>query len=326
MPIRLMEQKWDYLIILDACRYDYFERLWQQYLSGTLRKKTSPATSTPEWLSKSFPGYYDDIIYISANPYINSLAPVRDFSAKAHFHKIYDLWRDNWDSEKDTVLPGTVTARAREIINANSGKRAIIHYLQPHEPYLSDDFADLTWHRPEPIGQRVLKKAEQGKQKTKLADKAQRIIAQILYRIGLRGKLSLWRLRKLLKMPPMSHMDAVRRAYGTQGLRKAYGQNLQIVLRHVAELIESLSGTVVVTADHGEMLGEGGAYSHWDGSDNKPLREVPWLVIDKGPKSVEHPEHAEKPEKQPAKSVDEKTDKEAQEEIKEKLRALGYFG
>lgn len=321
-----MEQKWDYLIILDACRYDYFERLWQQYLPGTLSKKTSPATSTPEWLDKTFAGYYDDIIYISANPYINSLAPVRDFSAKAHFHKIYDLWRDDWDSEKDTVLPGTVTARAREIINANSGKRAIIHYLQPHEPYLGDDFAHLTWHRPEPIGQRVLKKTGRNKRKTTLTDKVQRIIAQILYRIGLRGKLSLWKMRKLLRMPPMSHMDAVRRAYGPDGLKKAYRQNLQIVLRHVAELIESLSGTIIVTADHGEMLGEGGAYSHWDGSDDKPLREIPWLVIDKGPKPLEHPEPTKKMEKQPPKSINEKTDKkEAQEEIRKKLRALGYF-
>ncbi len=325
MPVRVMEQKWDYLIILDACRYDYFEQLRQQYLPGTLQKKTSVGSSTPEWTKKSFTDYYDDVVYISANPYINSFCPVRDFSANKHFHKIYDLWRDSWDSEKDTVLPGTVTARAIEIINANSSKRAIIHYLQPHEPYLGDDFADLTWHRPEPVGQRVLKKTDRNKRKIKLLDKTQRIVAQILYRMGFRGKLSLWRIRKLLKMPPMSHMDAVRRAYGPQGLKKAYKQNLQIVLKHVAELIESLSGTVIVTADHGEMLGEGGACSHWDGSDNKLLTEVPWLVIDRGPKPVEHPEPAEKPEKQPPKSLDEKPDKEAEEEIRKKLRALGYF-
>jgi len=29
--LKIMEEEWDYLIILDACRYDYFLALWKNY-------------------------------------------------------------------------------------------------------------------------------------------------------------------------------------------------------------------------------------------------------------------------------------------------------
>ena len=33
------KEDWDYLIILDACRYDDFEELHSKYLEGELEKK-----------------------------------------------------------------------------------------------------------------------------------------------------------------------------------------------------------------------------------------------------------------------------------------------
>ena len=82
----IMQEDWDYLIILDACRYDYFEKFYGQYLSGKLEKRLSLGSSTREWRDRNFTGKYDDTIYISANPFINSVKAVFGFLGADHFH------------------------------------------------------------------------------------------------------------------------------------------------------------------------------------------------------------------------------------------------
>ncbi len=67
----VMNEDWDHLIVLDACRYDYFEKVWQKYLPGKLRKKLSVGSTTVEWRDKTFTDYYGDVVYISSNPYIS---------------------------------------------------------------------------------------------------------------------------------------------------------------------------------------------------------------------------------------------------------------
>ena len=37
--VEIVKEKWDYLIILDACRYDYFQDVYKKYLQGELFKK-----------------------------------------------------------------------------------------------------------------------------------------------------------------------------------------------------------------------------------------------------------------------------------------------
>lgn len=53
------EEDWDYLIVLDACRYDKFKESYPDYLDGELRKVWSRASSTQPWLGKTFPDEYD---------------------------------------------------------------------------------------------------------------------------------------------------------------------------------------------------------------------------------------------------------------------------
>ncbi len=65
--VNIMRESWDYLIILDACRYDYLERCYLNFFQGELSKKMSNGSCTSEWLNNSFPDYYDDVIYITAN-------------------------------------------------------------------------------------------------------------------------------------------------------------------------------------------------------------------------------------------------------------------
>lgn len=56
-----------------------------------------------------------------------------------------------------------------------------------------------------------------------------------------------------------------------------YVANLDYVLDHVGTLLENTEGEVLITADHGNLLGEWGMYAHPDWVPLKPLKRVPWV-------------------------------------------------
>lgn len=313
---RIMDEKWDYLIVLDACRYDYFERLYKKYLDGKLEKRVSVGTSTAQWRDESFQSYYEDLIYISTNPYVNSKVPVRGFLGGDHFHKIFDLWLEDWDRDKGTVMPRVVTERAKLIVSANPHERAIIHYTQPHEPYIGDGGTGPGYEPPAPGG--IL----QGlKSEPWLIRKIMNLSSGVFYWLGIRGNKLLWNIRRFIGMPPAGPMDAVRREFGDEGLRRAYEDNLKAVLPHVKELVEHLSGRIIITADHGEMLGEDGCYCHWSRATKKQLREIPWLVIDKGPKKAPVKDSVQRDQADKS----DIPEKDRKKQIQDRLRALGYY-
>ena len=142
--IRKMD--WDYLIILDACRYDYFEKVYRKYLKeGKLKKVISPASYTLEWAQKVFLNtkLFRNVIYISANPYINSKKPMEGIDFRSEFKKIIDVWYSNWNDKVNTILPRDMTKKAIETIKKNKDSKIIIHYLQPHAPYLTDKISRI---------------------------------------------------------------------------------------------------------------------------------------------------------------------------------------
>lgn len=105
--VDLMEEDWDHLIILDACRYDYFRRLYSNYLSGELRLALSPASDTREWIKKVFRNKYDEVVYVSANPHINSKGvdvAGNGFDGREHFPRIVDVWDSGWEKRLELSL------------------------------------------------------------------------------------------------------------------------------------------------------------------------------------------------------------------------------
>ena len=71
-------------------------------------------------------------------------------------------------------------------------------------------------------------------------------------------------------------------------LREAYVQNLELVLSEVERLLDELRGKTVITADHGELLGERlwpipvRQYQHPPGIYVEELVRVPWHVVETG--------------------------------------------
>lgn len=63
-------------------------------------------------------------------------------------------------------------------------------------------------------------------------------------------------------------------------VRDAYDDNLRYVWSEVERVTSNVSGTVVVTADHGNALGEFGMWGHKPGMLHPKMRRVPWAKFE----------------------------------------------
>jgi hypothetical protein len=133
--IDFMSQEWDCLAILDACRYDLFET--ENTMEGDLRKVVSRGSATPEFLRGNFRDReFLDTVYVTTNPMLRRHTD----EINTRFHEVIDLWAgETWDSEHETVLPETVTREAKEAADEFPNKRILVHYMQPHYPFLGAD-------------------------------------------------------------------------------------------------------------------------------------------------------------------------------------------
>lgn len=127
--VRIMEEDWDNLYILDGCRYDAFRELAPS--EGKLSKKISRGSMSWEFMQENFAGErFHDTVYVTANPYAARLED-------DVFHDTIDLL-DEWDPERQTVPPDAV---AEALLDANErypSKRLLGHFMQPHHPFLGE--------------------------------------------------------------------------------------------------------------------------------------------------------------------------------------------
>jgi len=230
----VMEEDWDTLIILDACRYNLFKK--ENTLAGQLSRRISRGSHTSEFLRGNFDGgTFHDTVYTTASP---QLAKRRN-EIDVEFHAVENIWHgDQWDSEKRTVPPEVMTKAGIESHNTYSRKRHIVHYIQPHYPFIGYDFDNGA----STVGQ-----------------KGHDIWEQLI-----RGRVDI---------PP-------------ETIWEAYRDNLKLVIEAVHQLIGQINGKIVVTSDHGNMIGEQSApfpiteWGHPPGIYTKELITVPWLIVD----------------------------------------------
>lgn len=271
-----MEEDWDYLVILDACRYDYFQKIYRKYLGGELelKKVRSPGSHTLEWAKKVFTGNYPDVVYVSTTPYINSKSLKRfskDFDAMKHFYKVIDVWDWGWDDKLETVHPKTVNKAALGTVKKWPDKRVIIHYMQPHYPFLT--LEELTKDYDKGSNLRELMR----KLRDYLLGGMQKYYFPRLEKIAGHYRVNMLKERLGLQI---GSIRRIAETYGNNVVRKAYMNNLEIVLSHASRLVKKISGEVVITSDHGELLGEDNLYDHRP-ERRKPVAqvEVPWLEM-----------------------------------------------
>ncbi|WP_436345434.1 hypothetical protein [Natronorubrum sp. FCH18a] len=282
---RFLESEWDYCVVLDACRYDVFSEIYDEYLDGRLEKRRSTGSSTPEWAYRTFDGDHD-IAYFSGNPFINDLGvPLNElkwgascdyeWSATDHISDVFDVWKTGWNDDLGTVPPESLA----EAFQSQSGSveradRTVLHYMQPHAPYLSRGKGQKLKQIQRGIRrQEEAETAADGGDDTlsSLGDTIRPKVESRLEGSELVQKAGLW-----LELDPA---DLVRNGTREAAL-ELYEENLRIALEAVADLIPKLDGRVVVTADHGEAFGEEGVWEHHVETHIPPLMEVPWLEVE----------------------------------------------
>lgn len=266
--VDIIGESWDNLLILDACRYDMFER--KNDIPGTLEFRESRGGNTVEFLFGNFKDQkLLDTVYITSNP---QYYRYKD-RMNTKFHSVWNVWQEEgWDEEYHTVLPETVTKRAIEAESIYPHKRLIVHYVQPHYPFINrqtDFSSEQAFLKPDEVG----------------------TWEQIV-----RGEISV-------------DKDEV---------WEAYCANLDIVLPEAERLVEELTGTTVITSDHGNMVGERAfpipvvEWGHMAGLYTPELVKIPWLVC-------QSEESKEITADEPLESQG-----SADPEVHERLKQLGY--
>lgn len=236
--VDIMNENKFLIIILDACRPDSFRR-WisenRPILLENLKVVKSEGTRTPHWFMKTFSENKLDLTYISGNPYINSagITPVGKIAKKV-FTNIVDAWK-KWDNKEDTCMPLTVNEFSENYLHE---PRLIIHYMQPHQPY---------------VGKKRIPRYLYDKELFHSMEESED-----------RPSILMIHRRNLNKQDSLI-------------IRDAYESNVDLVCSHAFNLIDKFKGTIIVTADHSEMMGENGVWFHSSG--HPKLHIVPWLKI-----------------------------------------------
>lgn len=242
--IDIFDEDWDTLVVLDACRYDMFESTSK--LNGSLSSRISKGSSTVEWLEANFDGRdLRDTVYVTANPQLEQNRARWDIQ----LHETINVWLDEgWDEKTGTVRAETMTEAALEAAEMFPNKRLIVHYMQPHYPFVPAD-TDFDKDHLEQID-------GSGDEPT---------------------SGNVWN-QKFTGTLDISRTD----------LWSIYVENLEYVLEHVEQLLSELSGKTVVTSDHGNYVGERASpipireWGHPRGLYDEPLIKVPWLEYQQG--------------------------------------------
>lgn len=238
----VMAADWDNLLILDACRADYFAE--HNLIEGDLRRVVSRGSSSREFIEANFAGReLHDTVLVTSNPFVEELSD--DVFCDVHYAELFD----QWDEELGTIPPGAVVDAAVRMNERYPHKRLVVHFMQPHAPYIG------------PTGRELHERHEFGVFNPEMMNRA------------------------AFDLPRTGVAQAVEEGLiGEEELRQAYAENVDIAVEHAAELVDRLDGKSVVTADHGELLGERllvtKRYAHPGRYYVPELRLVPWLVVD----------------------------------------------
>lgn len=131
----IFDSEWDVLILLDGCRVDVLSAMQEEYaFVDTVESFDSLGSSTSEWMAATFDGVAASELrqtaYICANPFS------RRFLASSDFYTLDEVWQYAWDEKLGTVPPRPVTDRTISVARSRNPERILVHYLQPHVPFI----------------------------------------------------------------------------------------------------------------------------------------------------------------------------------------------
>lgn len=129
----IYEQDWDLLVVLDACRYDLLREVAKDYEFLDEKATNSVGSATEEWIAKNFtPEYQSKIgetVYVTGNPHSTE-------EDEGDFRHLEEVWSHSWDNNIGTTRAEEVTEYAIAAGRELQPERCIVHYMQPHHPFV----------------------------------------------------------------------------------------------------------------------------------------------------------------------------------------------
>lgn len=125
-------EEWDTLVVLDACRSDLYHQTEHPVAErfDSEGSVISQASSTDEWLRRTWPKQYPDTVYVAGNPLVSRHAADR-------WHHLDAVWSDAWNENDGTIPAEPITDAALNAHQDFPNKRVVVHYLQPHAPLIA---------------------------------------------------------------------------------------------------------------------------------------------------------------------------------------------
>jgi hypothetical protein len=169
--VNILDFDWDLLVILDTCRADAL-RQQIEYIAdfniNSFNTVWSRGGTTLEWAAQTFtPKKYQkmrDLTYIAGNPMVEYVlnkrrrpeetngvawAPTKwDHLSTDDFLEYIPVWKHRPVEQQGTLddrahpPASVVTDTAIETLRNSSDNKAIVHYMQPHEPYYASAEAE----------------------------------------------------------------------------------------------------------------------------------------------------------------------------------------
>lgn len=142
-PKPIAEEEWDNLIILDACRADIYREMY-----GSEASRITMESNSYGFVRENFSDHdFSDTVCVTGNPFYSKTkfksATGRD--PEDVFHTVFHTYRDKWDGEENTVLPESIIEDARTADKLFPEKKKILHFMQPHLPFIGKDYADFNF-------------------------------------------------------------------------------------------------------------------------------------------------------------------------------------
>ncbi|SFR73468.1 hypothetical protein SAMN04487947_3991 [Halogeometricum rufum] len=124
------DEDWDNLILLDACRADIYAEMTP--FGGTPEVRESRGSASKQFVRGNFQDKtLHDVVYISGNRWYLQLQD----ELNCELHAYHDVERDVADGFVPS--PEAVTRAVLELKDEYPNKRLLVHYMQPHYPYLN---------------------------------------------------------------------------------------------------------------------------------------------------------------------------------------------
>ena len=129
------EREWDVLVVLDACRADLLRSVAPDVdFLGAVETTRSVGSSSSEWLENTFLGHPETghTVMVTGNTWTDRYLAADAFAA------LDEVWKYAWDDDHGTVPAAAVTDRAVAAARERDPDRLVVHYMQPHHPFVAD--------------------------------------------------------------------------------------------------------------------------------------------------------------------------------------------